>query len=145
MNQTEIKKEKRLGKSNISKIILLILYSFFLLYLYTILITIEGNLFVVIITLIFLFLLGLGLIVSGVEKLSKLFHRKVKKQKTDYQRYKEYLSSEIEPVDNGIRNDKKISLEFRYRRPLLRKCGKCGMTLTSFAKKCPLCGKTIEI
>jgi len=87
----------------------------------------------------------LGLIVSGVEKLSKIFHRKEKKQKTNYQRYKEYLISEIEPVDNGIRNDKKVSLEFRYRKPLLRKCGKCGMILTSFTKKCPLCGKTIEI
>ncbi|MFX0136791.1 MAG: hypothetical protein ACFFDN_24350 [Candidatus Hodarchaeota archaeon] len=145
MDQTEIKKEKRLGKSKIIKIILLILYTFLLLYLYTIFITIEGNLFVVILTLIFLFLLGLGLIVSGVEKLSKIFRRKEKKQKTDYQRYKEYLSSEIEPVDEGIRNDSKVSLEIRYRNPLIRKCGKCGMILTSFTKKCPLCGKTIEI
>ncbi|MGB5912980.1 MAG: hypothetical protein WBH31_17450 [Promethearchaeia archaeon] len=145
MSQTEIKKKKRLSKSNIFKIIFLIGYTLFLLYLYTILIKIEGNQIVVILTLIFLFLFVFGLVAAGVKRVSKLFRRKEKKDKTEYQRYKEYLSSEIEPVEKEIRENRKISLEYRYRKPLIRKCSKCGMILTSFTKKCPQCGKIIEI
>lgn len=145
MSQTEVEKKIQLTKSNLFKIIFLILYSLFLFYLYTILIKIESNPIVVILTLIFLFLVVFGLSITGFKKLSQLFHRKKKPNKTIYQKYKQYLQQEIEPAEIEIRDKKNISLEFRYRKPLIRKCSKCGMILTSFTKKCPQCGKKFEL
>ncbi|MFX0057805.1 MAG: hypothetical protein ACFE8J_05845 [Candidatus Heimdallarchaeota archaeon] len=110
--------------------------------MYFILIKIENNPIVVVIILVFLFLVVSGLIVAGTEKLSKLFQSRKKPVKGDYQRYKELLNQKIEPTQK--KNTTNISLEFNYRKPLIHKCSKCGMILSSFSKKCPQCGKIIQ-
>ena len=39
---------------------------------------------------------------------------------------------------------RRIGLDHKYRKPLTRKCPKCGILLASFIKKCPHCGERVR-
>jgi predicted RNA-binding Zn-ribbon protein involved in translation (DUF1610 family) len=34
-----------------------------------------------------------------------------------------------------------ITLDSKYKKPIVRKCPNCGIQLASFVKKCPNCGE----
>jgi len=73
-----------------------------------------------------------------------LFKSKKPKTKPEYQLYKEYLEEGNERYQQKPRENVKVSLDFKYRKPLIQKCKYCGMILATSAKKCPQCGNSVE-
>jgi uncharacterized OB-fold protein len=37
-----------------------------------------------------------------------------------------------------------VNLNYKYRKPIINKCRKCGMILPNFVKKCPNCGEPVN-
>jgi len=104
------------------------LYFIILLSIFFLLILSDVNLYVSILLILFLFLLGIGPIISGFNKkrLHNLFHRKapqLQEIKTDQ-----------------IKKFQPMTLNFEYKSSLLKKCSKCGMLLIGTTKNCPNCG-----
>ena len=143
-----MKKEnkKYRNKKVIGKLIFLILYSAFLITISIFLITSNFNPIIVILIVTFLFLLVLGPVINGIQKTiySKAFLDKKGKSKIGYQEYKEFLQKKKEIEPKELKFDKKINLTFKYKKPLIRKCKNCGMTLVSHVKTCPNCGEKLS-
>ena len=105
-----------------------ILYIIFLFSMFCLLIFSNVNLYISILLIIFLFLLGIGPIISGFNKqrLRSLFHRRA--------------PISYEGKKDPIKKIDKLNLNFEYKRALLKKCNKCGMLLIGSVKSCPNCG-----
>ncbi len=133
-------------KSIIIRLIFIIVYSIFLYYLYIFFINLGIQHLIIILILIFLILIVIGPLITGISKAmyNRLFQRKKKRiEKSDYQVYKEQLKSthqdtQIQPIDT-----KDINLDFKYRKPIIRKCNNCKIIVPNFVKTCPNCGKPI--
>jgi len=105
-----------------------ILYIIILLSIFILLIISNVNVIISILLIVFLFLLGIGPIISGFNKqrLHSLFHRRTP-------RSNEIKETPVKRVNN-------LSLNFEYKSALLKKCSKCGMLLIGSVKICPNCG-----
>ncbi len=133
-------------KSIIIRLIFIIVYSIFLYYLYLFLINLRIQHLIIILILIFLILIVIGPLITGISKAmyNRLFQRKKKRiEKSDYQFYKEQLKStrqdtQIQPLDT-----KDINLDFKYRKPIIRRCNNCKIIVPNFVKTCPNCRKPI--
>lgn len=138
--------KKYRNKKVIGRLIFLILYSAFLITISIFLITSNFNPVIVILIVVFLFLLVLGPVINGIQKTiySRTFLDKKGKTKTGYQEYKELLQKEKEIEPKELKFDTNINLNFKYKKPLIRKCKNCGMTLVSHVKKCPNCGEKLS-
>ncbi|TFG17979.1 MAG: hypothetical protein EU531_01700 [Promethearchaeota archaeon] len=103
-------------------------YLIFLLLILSFLILSNVNLYISILLIIFLFLLGVGPIISGFNKqrLHNLFHRREPQ-------LKKLEKDPIKRVNN-------VTLNFEYKTELLKKCSKCGMLLIGSLNRCPNCG-----
>ena len=48
----------------------------------------------------------------------------------------------------GLKSQKRkiipVDLNYKYRKPLIRKCDKCGMVVPNFVNRCPECGNVIK-
>ena len=140
-NQPKYKNKKIIGR-----LIFLVFYSAFLIFIGVLLIWLNFNPIIVIILVAFLFLLALGPVINGIRKSihSRTFSSKKRKLKNNYQEYKELLEKEEEQESKELILDKRINLNFKYKRPLIRKCKKCGIILVSYVKKCPNCGEKLS-
>jgi predicted PurR-regulated permease PerM len=138
-------KKVRRKKSIIFRIIFIIIYSIVLYYLYTLFLDLGVEQIIILLILIFLILIVIGPLLTGISKdiYSKLFQSvdKKSKQKSDYQIYKEGLKNE-RPISQDKQTNN-ISLDFKYKKSIIRKCLYCGMIIPNFVKKCPYCGKPI--
>ncbi|MBD3254445.1 MAG: hypothetical protein GF383_05090 [Candidatus Lokiarchaeota archaeon] len=129
----------------ISKLIGLIAYGFLLFFIYLLLMEFETNLFIVLLILSFVSLIFIGPFLKQRHKkrlYARIFPDKKKKLKEKYEskRNKYAFSKQTE---SKIRDVEKIDLNFKYRKPLIKKCNKCGMIVPGFSKKCPKCGEPV--
>lgn len=122
-------------KQKIVRFIAVFIYIIFLTVLFSYLLHLTKNLIIIFLVVLFLFLLFLGIILrkGRFNLLSRLFPS---------------LEKELTLFDDGDSEDsndspKNINFDFKYKRPLIKKCPECGFTLTQFMKKCPSCGKEI--
>ncbi|TXT61586.1 MAG: hypothetical protein BAJALOKI2v1_20039 [Promethearchaeota archaeon] len=117
-------------RSIATMIYLLILGALFFYFL-----NLTTNIIVIISILSFLFLVFLGVILrkGKFNLISRLFPTADKKMSLFNDTKKE----------NSITPPEHISYEFKYKRPLIRKCPDCGFIIPSFSKKCPKCGKKV--
>ncbi|MBN1800418.1 MAG: hypothetical protein JW891_02875 [Candidatus Lokiarchaeota archaeon] len=127
---------KKITKKEAPKIIFFVFYLIFLLYLFFLLTDFRVPLFIIVLLLLFLLLLVIGPLLNGLRKsyYSRLFPKKGK------QSSEEFKKTPIRKKPPDIRSQ---DIEFEYRKPLLRTCRYCGMTVANFADKCPQCGKPI--
>ncbi|MFX1380631.1 MAG: hypothetical protein ACFFA4_16230 [Promethearchaeota archaeon] len=133
-NDKQTPSKKKLVLNSLSLILLL----FGVFILYYILIEFKTNIFIVVLIIIFILLTFLGLIFRGRKKksiYSKLFPEK--KRKTQPIKKRAEFRIESEPQ---IKKLAEINLNFKYRKPLIKKCENCGMVIASYVKKCPICG-----
>ncbi|MFX1383223.1 MAG: hypothetical protein ACFFBP_12350 [Promethearchaeota archaeon] len=116
--------------------IIFILYVLLLFYLFLVFINIGMNAILVMVILIFFLLLMIGPIFYGFKSpfYSRLFQKKSKKVWTEKQK-------KIDPSKS--KTPRPFGTEIKFRKPLIRKCPGCGMTVANFVKKCPQCGTII--
>ncbi|MFX1310144.1 MAG: hypothetical protein ACFE9M_07005 [Promethearchaeota archaeon] len=110
--------------------------------LYYILIEFQTNLIIVILIAIFILLTFVGLIFRSRKKkriYDQLFPEK--KRQTQPIKRREEFRIDKEP---DLKKISDINLNFKYRRPLIKKCENCGMIIASYVKKCPICGESIK-
>lgn len=138
------RKKRRSKKSIIIRIIFIILYIILLFYLYNVFLGLGINDLIILLIIIFLILIVIGPLITGISKdlYQRLFQKVDKtKKKSDYEIYKEKLKYERPVHPKKSRNN--ISLDFEYKKSIIRKCHYCGIIIPNFVKKCPNCGKPI--
>ena len=138
------RKKVRSKKSIIFRVIFITLYTLLLFYLYTIFLDLGINHIIILLILIFLILIVIGPLITGISKdlYRRLFQKVDKsKEKSGYEIYKEGLKYERPVIPEKPRNN--ISLDFKYKKSIIRKCPYCGIIIPNFVKKCPNCGKPI--
>jgi hypothetical protein len=119
----------------IVRLIIFLLYLIFLYELFWLLIDLGSSILLAILILFFAFLLFLGLLFKRKgESLFSRFRRKPPKLPSSLDKNKQ--KPRIRRVDI-------INLDESYKKPIIRKCSKCGMQLAGFVKKCPNCGEKI--
>jgi hypothetical protein len=132
-------KERNISKkSMIIRLIILIFYTGFLIYFYFLLINIGTNHLISFLILFFAFILILGPLLS-VTKNSSSSQLKTKKFRRGYRK-----EIGIESREFKERKIKPVNLNFKYRKPMIRKCDKCGMIVPNFVNRCPECGNIIK-
>jgi len=127
-------KEVVKNRSKTVRSIVFILY-FALLFLLFFVFTNSGmEPFLTFLILLFFLLVMIGPIFYGFQSpyYKKLFQKKKKQQWT-----------EKKPSNTKSKIPKPYTTELKFRKPLIRKCPSCGMTIANFVKKCPQCGTVI--
>ncbi|MFO8019745.1 MAG: hypothetical protein R6U96_14055 [Promethearchaeia archaeon] len=147
-NNTENTEHKKsYTKKLIGKTVVLIAYAILLLFLYTVLMQFSENLFIVLLILAFILLTLLGPLLKpkkGQQRLYKKMFPKEKRKKRDARRKRRKIH-EIEAYHKDKQQKVKAnSLNYKYRKPLIRRCFKCNMILPSYVKKCPNCGTPVK-
>ncbi len=130
--------KKSLIKKSVSLIFLLV--GIFILYY--ILIEFKTNITIVILIIVFILLAFSGLIFRN-RKQKKMYDEMFpdKKRKAQPIKRREEFKIEKEP---DLKKLSDISLNFKYKRPLIKKCENCGMVIASYVKKCPICGESVK-
>ncbi|MHA1436005.1 MAG: hypothetical protein ACTSPD_00375 [Promethearchaeota archaeon] len=139
MNAENSSREKiNLKRVIILKTILTLLYIFLTILLYNVLIELETNYIIIFLIIFFTFLVFIGFIIKRKDQslLSKLFPRL-----KEISEYKKKSTEKRKPKSNY--NINSFNIDFKYHKPIIRKCNNCGMIVPSFAKKCPVCGEDI--
>ncbi len=113
------------------RLVFLVIYLIFLYIFYWILIDLGTYPFVAILILIFALLLFLGILLK--KKGKSLFSR--------FKRKSPNLSDRYKTEKPRVRRVDLITLDTKYRKPIVRKCPNCGIQLAGFVKKCPNCGE----
>ena len=124
------------------KIIIMVIYSCILLYLYYILTEIGANLVIVLLILCFALLAFVGPI---FRRGSKSFYKKMFPDK--YNRpFDDRPKGKPSPIPPPPKKKTvgRVNLDFTHQKPLIRKCLKCKMILPSYVKKCPACGTPVS-
>jgi hypothetical protein len=130
MNETTYNR-KFTRRQIIIRLIFLVIYLILLYYLYWILIDLRTYPFIAVLILIFAFLLFLGVL---LKKRGESFFSQFKRKKPILPDYSKSEKPRVRRIDL-------ITLDSKYRKPIVRKCPKCGMQLAGFVKKCPNCGE----
>ncbi len=127
---------KKITRKEAPKIVFFVFYLIFLLYLFFLLSDLGIPTIIIVLLLLFLFLLVIGPLLNGLRKsyYSRLFPKK------NGQSSQEFKKNPTRKKPPSIRSQ---DIEFDYRKPLLRTCRYCGMTVANFTDKCPQCGKPI--
>jgi len=132
--------------SHLPKFLFLIIYSIILVFIYYLLITSGIHPLIAFLLLLFLFIIVLGPLFSGMRKsiYSRMFDKKIKK-KGEYQKQKDMIKKDSQIKSYAPpRKRRPVNLNVKYRKPLIVKCSNCKMTVASFVKKCPKCGEVIS-
>ena len=140
-DQEDQEKNSSFKKALILRISFLIIYFFILLYFFFLLSNIGINPYIVLLILIFLFLIAVGPVLSGIKRsiYSQMFPNRKKHAKKESRTF----FSKKSPPKILQSTNRKIDLNISYRKPIIRKCKKCGMIVANFVKKCPQCGEII--
>lgn len=144
--KTHQKEENKNRRRNLTKVIFLIIYFFILIIIYFIFVISGINPIIAFLILLFFFIIVLGPLFSGMRKslYSRMFSKKKKKIKGEYQTQKEIIENESQIKSYTPRKIKSVNLNVKYRKPLVAKCSNCGMIVAGFVKKCPKCGEGIS-
>jgi hypothetical protein len=137
-------KRKNTKKSLTLKLFFLFGEVILLIFLYFLLNMFGANLILIILILSFVFLLILGPVLRGNQKryYSKLFPKKNRNVKDELSQIKG-LKKRYIPKFYQKKKIPSITLDFKYRKPFIRKCNNCGMILPNFTEKCPICGEML--
>jgi len=114
--------------------IIFIFFVSFLIYLFFVFLNLRMDALLAFLILLFFLLVMIGPIFYGFKGsfYSRLFQKKKKKEWTE--KKPNYSKSKM-PIP--------YTTEIKFRKPLIRNCPSCGMTVASFVKKCPQCGTII--
>ncbi|MFW9821672.1 MAG: hypothetical protein ACFFE4_01975, partial [Candidatus Thorarchaeota archaeon] len=128
--------EKSSKKSVIRNTFSLILLLIGIFILYYILIEFKTNIIIVILIAVFILLTFAGLIFRQrkTKRIYKQLFPEKKRQAQPIKRREEFRIDQ-EP---DLKKLTEINLNFKYRRPLIKKCENCGMVIASYVKKCPI-------
>ena len=129
-------------KQVIFELILLIIVILILVSLYYLFINFGAIPIIIILIILFPFLLAIDPFLRERKKslYSKIFPKKRKALKEDLTARKK-LRDRATPSNRTVPS---VNLNFKYKKPAIRKCNNCGMILASFVKKCPICGERIN-
>jgi len=143
--EPENKKNKNSRKKVILKLIGIVLYLVFFLYLYYLLITSGFNPLIISIVLIFIILTTVGPFLRPKKRklYSRMFPDRKSGAKLNEQIKKEQTTNEKDLPQYELKIPKPVNLEFEYRKPIINKCKNCGNIVPNFVKKCPFCNKNI--
>lgn len=135
-NKKEITK-----KQVIVELFLLIIVILILISLYYLFITYGALPIIIILIVLFPFLLAVDPFLRERKKslYSKIFPKKRKALKEDIMHRKKLRDSAL----SSKKRVPSVNLNFKYKKPAIRKCSNCGMILASFVKKCPICGEVV--
>jgi len=143
--EKEVKDKAITRRRVILRFIVLIFYMLILMYLYYFLTQFGVSPLLISLIIIFVLLTLAGPLFRNIWKksfYSKMFPDKKEQVQESHERPEFKIKSEKVPVKP--RTIKNVNLNFKYRRSIINKCENCGMTITSFAKTCPNCGKSIS-
>ena len=121
------------NRSLMIRSIIFILYIALLFLLYFILTNSGMEPFLTFLLLLFFLLIMIGPIFYGFTR--PYYYRLFPRKKTEW--------TERKPTNTKSKLPKPYSTELKFRKPLIRKCPSCGMTIANFVKKCPQCGTVI--
>ena len=147
--------KQELKKKFILRLVFIIISLLIFLYLYFLLSEFGANPFLIILILAFVFFIFSGPVLKKNFFSSLLFRRKSNlfkiSEKNKHRRFRieekgrgKNIKNNSKLEQNLSESAKPINIDFKYQKPILRKCESCGMLLASFVKKCPLCGKPID-
>jgi hypothetical protein len=147
--------KQELKKKFILRLVFIIISLLIFIYLYFLLSEFGANPFIIILILAFVFFIFSGPVLKKNFFSSLLFRRKSNlfkiSEKNKHRRFRieekgrgKNIKNNTKLEQNLSESNKPINIDFKYRKPILRKCGNCGMILASFVKQCPLCGKQID-
>jgi len=127
--------------------ILLLINLLILLFLFALYFEYGATPIIIILILLFAFLTFFSPFLRGKKKslYSRMFPDK-KEAKNLQRRQKEFIRTRTEPKIPQQKEIKAVDLKIKSIgriKPLIKKCSNCGMTLASFVKKCPACGKSV--
>jgi len=135
-------------KKFILRLAFIIISLFILISFYYLLSEFGLNPFIIILILVFTLLIFTGPFFKRKKKkkslYSRMFPNKHSRFRIEEMKQRKDFRVKTEKLSRQPENLKSINLDFKYRKPILRKCENCGMILASFVKKCPLCGKQID-
>ncbi len=140
-------KERKISQNGmIIRFLILIFYIGILIYIYFLLTKIGINPLISFLILFFAFILVLGPLISTTKAsfYSRLFPKRDKKSIYSYEEEKKLYKTESEKIKPQERKIKPVNLNFKYRKPIIRKCDKCGIIVPNFVTKCPVCGNVIK-
>lgn len=145
MTESEKIEENNVQRNAQLRIIFLIVYLVVLIYLYYVFLDIGINPIVAFLILLFMFVIVIGPVLNGLRKslYSRMFIDKKRRVRGGYQQYKKAIKEESKIPEYKPRDIMPVDLNFKYRKPLIGKCGNCGMIVAGFVKKCPKCGELI--
>ena len=137
--------DKSSKKRLIIKIFLFIAFISALVILYFILINFGTIHLISFLIVLFIFLVGLGPLITYGRRINRSQFGRFKRrnQAKEYKRNKDTFKIKSTPIPDAPNLEGRVKLDFTYKKPLIRKCPKCGFMLTSFMKKCPNCGNPI--
>jgi uncharacterized OB-fold protein len=72
-----------------------------------------------------------------------MFPDRKRKPKLDYQKPKIPVTKHKTSQQSQPKIFKPIDLEFKYKKPLIKKCENCGNIVPNFVKKCPFCNNQV--
>ncbi len=143
---TENKPDRgKINRKLILRFILILVYILILLFLWALLIEYGTNPLLLFILLLFIFLVTIGPLFLKRRKsmYSGLFPDKRQTRHLKRQKIKKRFVRRPQPEQTQPRIHKAINLDFKFSRPIISKCEKCGNIVPGFAKKCPFCGKIL--
>ncbi|MFW9771764.1 MAG: hypothetical protein ACFFFB_04900 [Candidatus Heimdallarchaeota archaeon] len=142
MEEKSTKKKVLSKRGIIIRFIFIAFYLISLYFLYIFLVDLAIEHWIIIIILIFLILIVIGPLLTGISKsmYRRLFPKRERREKSDYELYKEDLKSQSQTYEFKPVDTKDINLNFKYRKPIIRKCPNCKITIPNFVKTCPNCG-----
>jgi len=140
---TEIKENSYFHKGNKKRFVILAIYLLILVLLYYYLVKLNFNPIIILVLLIFIFLITLGPILKRTKGTlySRMFPDKKRRSSNDKRRSE---SKETKEIQIQTKVPKSINLDFRYSKPLIKKCVECGNILPNFVKKCPFCNSPVN-
>ena len=118
-----------------------------MIFLYFILDSLGINPLLIILILAFLILMIIGSLFRFRKKKSIYSELYPDKKQNKIQRPPRKLDLK-KKAESEVFEQKKlrdVTLDFKYRKSLINRCENCGMIITSHKKKCPICGKSIEL
>ena len=129
-------------KQVIAELILLIIVILILISLYYLFIKFGALPIIIILIVLFPFLLAVDPFLRERKKsfYSKIFPAKKKALKEDIKHRKKLRDVE----SSSKRRGPPVNLNFKYKKPAIRKCSNCGMIVANFVTKCPICGERIN-
>lgn len=145
MEEKSPKKKVLSKRAIIIRIIFIAFYIVFLYFLYVFLVDLAVQDWIIIIILIFLVLIVIGPLFTGISKAMyhRLFPERKRREKSDYEVYKQELENQTQTHEFKSVDTKDVNLDFKYRKPIIRKCPNCKIVIPNFVKVCPNCGAAV--